>query len=628
MEMQLDRMRRQRQSSHTILRLTSHLSPLVALTPDPPPTETLKFDITMQPVCSTIPNSYSNSQVCVYGGGCRHFSLPHKAFTIKYIMANDAISRLSNKLHPQGLPFKTQAATYFVQRDEQLNSLRLADQFVEETRSLPRPFYLRNTVIATNLPNDPASASDSLKPDLYSEYLSKTDTEDVFAGINESLSALVCNTDIAITNTLKTITSSVDLASKGVNDAIDISFNNLKLSFSTTLSGLSNNSKGVSSKAAVIAVDGLRHAIISVEELLTLWTTFVVYVYASAKDMLPPELHNVLNSSEERVFNVLRPFGAAFQQVYTVLEGFETSLGINPSDPVVPFVLFLGTSTILWISYWILTYAGYAGDLSPKLTLELLNGKESVALIDDFRERDGIPDLRRTARFRYASVAFPEVDANVKKLLKGGKDLDDALIAAVIRSLKVVREGSKVIVMDVDGSRSKGIARSLRKVEGRTSVQTKSYIQAWSITLRPYLLQGGFRSWVLEGLRIKEPKPETTLTILNEEAEAILEGTTPLQVIGYGVGFLAATYSLLEWEKTLQLIAVIGLGQLGGEAIAWAAGKLETNRNGLPTSPSSVNIQNRVLQAAAKHESQPPESEEPQDTLSRSTTQNPDLSEA
>lgn len=33
-------------------------------------------------------------------------------------------------------------------------------------------------------------------------------------------------------------------------------------------------------------------------------------------------------------------------------------------------------------SYWILTYAGYAGDLSPKLAFELLKGKESVALID------------------------------------------------------------------------------------------------------------------------------------------------------------------------------------------------------------------------------------------------------
>lgn len=29
-------------------------------------------------------------------------------------------------------------------------------------------------------------------------------------------------------------------------------------------------------------------------------------------------------------------------------------------------------------------------------------------------------------------------------------------------------------------------------------------------------MQGGFRSWVKEGLRVKEPKPETTLTILNE----------------------------------------------------------------------------------------------------------------
>lgn len=33
---------------------------------------------------------------------------------------------------------------------------------------------------------------------------------------------------------------------------------------------------------------------------------------------------------------------------------------------------------------------------------------------------------------------------------------------------------------------------------------------------RSYLVKGGFRSWVNEGLRIKELKPETTLTILNE----------------------------------------------------------------------------------------------------------------
>jgi hypothetical protein len=49
--------------------------------------------------------------------------------------------------------------------------------------------------------------------------------------------------------------------------------------------------------------------------------------------------------------------------------------------------------------------------------------------------------------------------------------------------------------------------------------------------------------------------------------------------------------------------------RLGVQAFSWAAGKLENNRIGLPTSPSSSDVQNRVLQAAAKHESQPSETE-------------------
>ncbi|GJQ90786.1 hypothetical protein Tco_0001925, partial [Tanacetum coccineum] len=52
------------------------------------------------------------------------------------------------------------------------------------------------------------------------------------------------------------------------------------------------------------------------------------------------------------------------------------------------------------------------------------------------------------------------------------------------------------------------------------------------------------------------------------------------------------------------------LVKLGGKENSWAAGNLETNRNGLPTLPSFVNVQNRVLQVAAKHESQPSDEEE------------------
>ncbi|KAI7729797.1 hypothetical protein M8C21_033803 [Ambrosia artemisiifolia] len=471
--------------------------------------------------------------------------------------------------------------------------------------TLPTPsFHLHNTFIAD---------ADSLQPDY-----------DAFVGINQSLSALVCNTDTAITNTLNSINTSLQLASKAANHAIDASLDQFKLSLTTTLSGLSNNSKGVSTKAAVIAVDALRHAILTLEGFLTQGAMLVAFAYAYVKDMLPPELQNLLNASEE---NVLRPVGTAFQQVvYIVIEGFETSLGIDPSDPIVPFVLLLATSTALWVSYWTLTYAGYAGDLSPKLTLELLNGNENVALIDVRPEARDY--LRRKARFRYASVSFPEVDTNVKKLLKSGKDLDDALVSAIIRNLKVVQGGSKVIVMDADGSRSKGIARTLRKVGIKAIIQ-----QTVAVLMRFLDNQICYFQYYVK------------------EAEAILEDVTPLQVIGYGVGFLAAAYALLEWETTLQLIAIFGVGQtiykrvasyedsndfnrdvrqllvpvkLGGQAISWATGKLEPNRNGLPTSPSSVNVQNRVLQAAAKHESQP-DSEEPTTSVNQNP---PDLSEA
>ena len=71
--------------------------------------------------------------------------------------------------------------------------------------------------------------------------------------------------------------------------------------------------------------------------------------------------------------------------------------------------------------------------------------------------------------------------------------------------------------------------------------------------------------------------------------------------------------------------------RVGTQAFSWAAEKLETNRIGLPTSPSSTDVQNRVLQAAAKHESQPSDDEGMPDTLSEQklpVNENVDLSEA
>lgn len=43
---------------------------------------------------------------------------------------------------------------------------------------------------------------------------------------------------------------------------------------------------------------------------------------------------------------------------------------------------FIFSSDLCRGAYWFLTYAGYAGDLSPQLTMELLTGKENSVLID------------------------------------------------------------------------------------------------------------------------------------------------------------------------------------------------------------------------------------------------------
>ncbi|XP_061943596.1 uncharacterized protein LOC133667900 isoform X7 [Populus nigra] len=380
---------------------------------------------------------------------------------------------------------------------------------------------------------NPSLGSDSLEMDNDSLSSAKAAFDDFLGEVRDSINTSVNNGGNVVQSSLDTITSSITSIKEGASEAVDGVLSKVFSTFDQTgelasdrLTSFSSGLREATQTATGTSIDVLRVAITAVEESIAKGASFVVYSYGPAKDLLPPKIRGALNLSEERVTQILRPIGATFQQVYIAIEGLEKRLGLDPNDPVVPFVLFLGTSATLWGFYRVWVYGGYSGDLSPQLTLELLAGKEDAILIDVrpevdivymkvLRERDGIPDLRRAARFRYAIVTLPEVDGPVRKLLKGGRDLDDILTAVVIRNLKAVQ----VIVMDVDGSRSKGIARSLRKLGVK----------------RPYLVQGGFQSWVKQGIQAKELKPETVLTILNE-------------------GFAAASYALLEWEKPYNLL--------------------------------------------------------------------------
>ncbi|PON60650.1 Rhodanese-like domain containing protein [Trema orientale] len=678
----------------------------------------------MLPVCSATPTCSSHSQISFHGGLLRPSFSTHKEFETRCILEYRVFG-LSNDMHFHRDVIRTNALkslySNFVKGSEKSVSVNLVNEhscqngsdyvnctYSDMWNSSTQDLYKNSSLGSFELKyieNSNLTATENgvvdfvdqlngnenvLSVSAETEAITSIDLapepstsaapsvsldvkgfEDFVAGVSRSFSDSVNKGDNALKSSLETINSSISSIIKSANDAVDGAVGKAFSTFDQTgelagnkLTNFSSGLKESTSGAAVVAVDVLRRTIVGVEDALTNGTSFVLYSYQSAKELFPPEIRDALNSSEERATEILKPAKIAFQKVYIAIEGFEESLGFDPNDPIVPFVLLLGTSATLWVFFWVVTYSGYAGDLSPQLTLEILTGKENAVLIDIrpeiLREKDGIPDLRRAARFRYASVNLPEVDGSQRKLFKNGRDLEDTLTAAVIRNLKIVQDRSRVIVLDADGSRSKGIARSLGKLGIKASIFNLDFKGFLDGCVQPYLVQGGFQSWVKQGLRIKELKPESTLTVLNEEAEAILENIkpSPVQALGYGAGLLAALYAILEWEKTLQFIGILGLGQtiirrvatyegaedfrrdvrlllapvrLGAQAFTWAAGKLETNRIGLPTSPSSLDVQNRVLQAAAKHESQPSDAEglpDPSPEATIPVNENVDLSEA
>ncbi|KAL5711670.1 hypothetical protein ACHQM5_013931 [Ranunculus cassubicifolius] len=303
------------------------------------------------------------------------------------------------------------------------------------------------------------------------------------ASLTDSLNASLTNLKASVDNLVSEATSFVDaslgkgdLFLKNTTDAITSplkqTIQNVEEAINNAVNGLSSNADHslelARNRFTDVSVDLLRQTIVMLEYYLASGIKFVPYFYENAKELFPPDVRDLLNLTESKVTQILGPVASVFKQVYVVIEALERNLGLDPNDPIIPFVFFIGISATLGTFYWALAYGGYSGDLSPQSTLEMLTGENDVVLVDirpeDLRERDGVPDLRRGARFKYASISLPEIDGSVRKLMKSERDLNDTLVAAVIRNLKIVKDRSRVIVLDVDGTRSKSIARSLRKL--------------------------------------------------------------------------------------------------------------------------------------------------------------------
>lgn len=492
------------------------------------------------------------------------------------------------------------------------------------------------TSISDSIPKSSESFSESKNIADFSVERAQKAFEDILFSVKDSLDSSVNEAGNAVKD------SYVD-----INASILRSMKSLTGSFENALSGLfrvPDNTRGLTTSSGIDimspfqmgspANNAIKKVVVVVEDsagaVFTVTSSFITEIYRSTKASLSFEAESFLDILEEKASAVFQPIGSFIQQVNVLITESEKALGIDPENPIIPVVLVIGGTIFFGVLHWGYNYGGYSGDLAPKEASDLLRKEGNTVLIDirpqEMKESNGIPDLRRRDRFKFAAVEFPKVEGSVKKLLKNANEIDDILTAAVIRNLKIVNGSSKVLIMDANGSQSKKVARALRKLGIK----------------KPYRIKGGFQSWVADGLRVKEMKMETPLTILKEDTEAILEETRPNPgaVFAACVGIIAGINALLEWEKTLQLIGFIGLVQVVYRRVSsyensddlkadirallspfqWAtqgalqiAGKVQPKQLQLATSPSTTAVQNRVLQAAAKHSSISSELEQTQD---------------
>lgn len=197
-----------------------------------------------------------------------------------------------------------------------------AEQSTEGSNALVAP-ALPETIPSTDIVTEKFTAMPgSTNMDNESLASTKASVSDLFAGINESFNASINKGENALRSSLDTATSFIDSiikdATKTADNAVSGAFSavdqtgelaNKKLvSFSSELSGVTN-------KAPAVAIDVLRHTIIAVESSLTSGASYVVYLYGSAKELLPAAIRDTVNVYEDKATEILRPIGSASEKV-------------------------------------------------------------------------------------------------------------------------------------------------------------------------------------------------------------------------------------------------------------------------------------------------------------------------
>lgn len=204
------------------------------------------------------------------------------------------------------------------------------DQMTENADTLMGPVEPETMSTIELTPEDTAPISDSLDIDSSSVSNVKSSFDDFLARASETFSSSIKQGENAVKNSLDTITSSITSVKKSASEVVDNALGGVFSSVDQTgdlagnkLTGFSTNLTEASSKATAVAIDVLRRTIVVLEDSIVNGASFVVYYYGTTKEMLPPEIRDALNLSEERASEILRPVGSAFQQVCYVQDAYQ-----------------------------------------------------------------------------------------------------------------------------------------------------------------------------------------------------------------------------------------------------------------------------------------------------------------
>ncbi|KAI3425994.1 hypothetical protein D9Q98_007962 [Chlorella vulgaris] len=254
--------------------------------------------------------------------------------------------------------------------------------------------------------------------------------------------------------------------------------------------------------------------------------------------LLPPQVASSLYAVSDKV-------GAALQ----------TLAGLDQTTAGLLAGVGLGLPALL---AWNAAYGGFAGNLEPEETLQLLQTEDAVLVDirpDQQRATRGVAELKRGARGKGAAVPPVQLLPSVSRRVR-----DPAAVALQIQVMEVaalakISAGStKVIIMDQQGEAAKRFARALRAAGVR----------------RPYVLADGFRGWCAAGLGVREGATEYDagpLGTVEDVAESVAEQAAS-QLAGLrkpknavvaaaaagGLGLLT-----LNFHSTLQYLGVLGL---------------------------------------------------------------------